>query len=310
MLGIGIGEKSEERMMRDIETLPTFIIIGAPKCGTTTMHRFLNAHPQVCMSRIKEPRFFSHQRPWARGWEWYRSLFEITPDTLAVGEATTDYSLVTKYPTVADKIAEHLPGVRIIYMVRHPFRRIESQWIMGRANGGITNGSFADAVRESNEFIEASCYWQQVSYYRELLGDDNILVVFLEDLKHHQRHEIDRCLRHVGVDPARYPDSPPPPATKPRADRRIDGTLVRRLRSKPIFRFIRDLSPQVVRSLGRRAFTTAGNIRPEWNQDLYDQVNEQVRPDARQFLRWCEKPDEFWEWPTDVSEVNELVLAG
>ena len=56
-------------------TLPNLIIIGAMKCGTSSLHNFLDAHPEISMSRQKELNFFSFDRCWQRGQYWYGRLF-------------------------------------------------------------------------------------------------------------------------------------------------------------------------------------------------------------------------------------------
>ena len=57
--------------------LPNVIIIGAMKCGTSSMHNYLDAHPEISMSRRKELNFFSFDRHWARGEDWYSQSFFV-----------------------------------------------------------------------------------------------------------------------------------------------------------------------------------------------------------------------------------------
>jgi hypothetical protein len=62
--------------------LPNFIVIGAAKRGTTSLHYYLSLHPEIFMSRVKEARFFGDERDsigrWNRGLDWYNSLFQTT----------------------------------------------------------------------------------------------------------------------------------------------------------------------------------------------------------------------------------------
>ena len=57
--------------------LPNLIIIGAMKCGTSSMHNYLDAHPEISMSRQKELNFFSFDRHWQRGEDWYGRHFRL-----------------------------------------------------------------------------------------------------------------------------------------------------------------------------------------------------------------------------------------
>jgi Sulfotransferase family len=59
--------------------LPNLIVIGAERCGTTTLHRYVGSHPQVFMSRQKELDFFVAEQNWARGRRWYERKFPVAP---------------------------------------------------------------------------------------------------------------------------------------------------------------------------------------------------------------------------------------
>lgn len=67
--------------------LPNLIIIGAMKCGTTSLHNYLNLHPQICMSQDKEPEFFVEEKNWPKGLTWYESFFPYTAKI--IGESTS-----------------------------------------------------------------------------------------------------------------------------------------------------------------------------------------------------------------------------
>ena len=109
--------------------LPNFIVIGAPKCGTTTLCHLLAQHPQVFMCTPKEPAFFSREEIYQRGLAWYESLFEPGRDKKLRGEGTTGYTASLSDVVASSRIAQHLPDARLIYCVRHPIRRIESIWM-------------------------------------------------------------------------------------------------------------------------------------------------------------------------------------
>ncbi len=78
--------------------LPDFIIIGAMKSATTTLHGLLASQPGVFMSTPKEPCFFSDDEVWARGVGWYASLFEAAPAGALLGESSTHYTKLPTYP--------------------------------------------------------------------------------------------------------------------------------------------------------------------------------------------------------------------
>src|SRR5207244_11766706 len=78
--------------------LPTFLVIGAMKSGTTSLYRYLQAHPDVYMSEEKELNYFTGGQNWERGVSWYEAQFEKAGSARAIGEASTNY---TNYPQIA-----------------------------------------------------------------------------------------------------------------------------------------------------------------------------------------------------------------
>ena len=115
-------------------TLPTFLIIGAMKGGTTSLHRYLRQHPEVFMPARKELNFFldeytgppidpPEERNWSRGIAWYKHQFADVARERAVGEASANYSRYPTYPGVAESIAAVVPNVRLVYLVRNPIDR-------------------------------------------------------------------------------------------------------------------------------------------------------------------------------------------
>ena len=105
---------------------PTFLIIGAPKTGTTSLWALLSEHPDVFVFPWKGTQFFSKRYDW--GFAWYESLFDEGSDATAIGESSANYSLGPSDSPVPQRIADYLPGVRLIYMVRNPLERIESHY--------------------------------------------------------------------------------------------------------------------------------------------------------------------------------------
>ena len=95
---MSMGQAAPRSDHEDVPRLPTFLVIGAMKAGTTSLYHYLRDHPQVFMPETKEVNFFNPRRNWHRGMTWYEEQFSAAPPgTVAVGEASTSY---TKYPEV------------------------------------------------------------------------------------------------------------------------------------------------------------------------------------------------------------------
>lgn len=104
---------------------PNFFIVGAPKCGTTALYEYLRAHPNIFMSKVKEPHFFAKDLgayPRAKTLEAYTELFaESTPEHLMVGEASVYY---LRSSVAIPNIREFNPDARIIAMFRNPVEMV------------------------------------------------------------------------------------------------------------------------------------------------------------------------------------------
>ena len=102
---------------------PDFMIIGAMKCGTTTLFNYLASHPETNACIDKEPEYFGTN--WDQGPEWYASLFKQKEGLTF--EASTSY---TRYPSrlhIPERIKKTAPDCKLIYIIRNPVERIVSQ---------------------------------------------------------------------------------------------------------------------------------------------------------------------------------------
>src|SRR5262245_43211435 len=104
--------------------LPNLIVIGAGKCGTTSLHLYLGLHPEISMTQQKELNFFVAELNWRRGLGWYEEQFrEGTP---VRGESSVAYSEYPQRQGVPERMAALVPDVNIVYCVRDPFERMVS----------------------------------------------------------------------------------------------------------------------------------------------------------------------------------------
>ena len=120
--------------------LPTYIIAGAMRCGTTALNSYLREHPDIAVSSSKEVHFFDAN--WDKGIEWYRGQFPGSDDAIAVGEATPNYMF---RPRALDRLKATLPDVKLVLMLRNPADRAYSHYWHDRTRGKI-DGEFGDVV--------------------------------------------------------------------------------------------------------------------------------------------------------------------
>jgi hypothetical protein len=202
--------------------LPTFLIIGAARSGTTTLYEYLDAHPEVFVSELKEPCFFglegetlNFQDPKSflnkRGvtrLEDYQSLFTGAESFKAVGEASTLYLYSAK---AAERIKHYLPGVKLIVILRNPAERAYSNFIMNRRDGRETETDFLAAFNSEEKRIQNNWgfgwhyrslgfYHEQLARYYALFPAEQMRIYLFDDLVQDADKTVRDMYQFIGVD--------------------------------------------------------------------------------------------------------------
>lgn len=178
--------------------LPDFIIIGAMKCGTSTLQAQLAVQPGVFMTTPKEPNFFSDDAVFARGMGWYQNLFaDAGPDDLK-GEASTHYTKRPTHPDTIRRLYPHCPSLRLVYMIRNPLQRAVSHYIHEWSEGRMGDDPVAEFDRHS-EMVDYGRYAYQIAPWIEAYGADAIMLTSLEQLKADPQGELARVSAHIGL---------------------------------------------------------------------------------------------------------------
>ena len=185
--------------------LPTFMVIGAMKAGTTSLYEYLKAHDAIFMPEFKELDFFVAESNWVRGWSWYRRQFTGADGALAVGEASTAYTQYPVHDGVPERIARFLPEVRLVYVVRDPVERIRSHY-QHLVLTGVEKCPPEVAVLENPVYLAASRYAMQLNRYFDHFPTDQILVVTSEALKGRRAATVRQVYDFLGVDSSSVPE--------------------------------------------------------------------------------------------------------
>ena len=183
---------------------PDFMIIGAMKSGTTTLYHYIGMHPGVFMCFPKEPMFFSRDEVYARGLDWYFSLFREAREDQICGEASACYSRWPYFGDVAARIREAAPDTKFIYIMRHPVERTYSHYRHEmeerqlHATGNVI--SFEQALEELPVLLETSLYRLQIEKFLDYFPRDRFLLVFFEDLTKNPGPLLDEVQRFLGLE--------------------------------------------------------------------------------------------------------------
>jgi hypothetical protein len=191
---------ARRRRRRD-GALPNLIVIGGLKCGTTSLHHYLNLHPQIAMSRPKELNFFVAELNWDLGPEWYASHFDAAAPVR--GESSPHYTNLPRFAGVADRMRSVLgEDARLIYMVRDPIDRMLSHYLHN-VGGGYEHRPLADALTDPDSaYISRSRYAMQLEPFLREFGRERIAIVSREELKDDRAGTMRRMFDVCGIDPS------------------------------------------------------------------------------------------------------------
>jgi hypothetical protein len=178
--------------------LPNLIVIGGLKCGTTSLHHYLNLHPEVEMSRPKELNFFVEELNWPLGADWYSSHFSASAPVR--GETSPHYTNRPRFERVAERMRSVVPDARLIYMVRDPIDRMLSHYLHN-LGGGYDERPLAEALSDPDSgYVARSRYFLQLEPYLESFGHDRIEIVAREELKRDRAATMRHLFELLGVD--------------------------------------------------------------------------------------------------------------
>jgi hypothetical protein len=182
--------------------LPNLIVIGAARCGTTSLHRYLDLHPDVAMSANKELDFFSVDARWERGVSWYERQF--LSGTLVRGESSPSYSTYPRTRDVPARMASVVPDARLVYLVRDPIERMLSLYRFARFVLRNETRELTEAVRdfETSRYVVGSRYALQLEQYLPLYPIERVFVIEQSDLRHRRAETMRLVFEFVGVDMA------------------------------------------------------------------------------------------------------------
>lgn len=184
---------------------PNFLCVGAQKAGTTTLHDILKHHPDIYLPKSKEATFFSKEKEYAKGTEWWlNEYFSTYADEPIMGNISPDYLY---FEDSASRISEALgTDFKLIIIVRHPVDRAYSHYLMTKRRG-LESLSFSEAIEVEHErilideeaknnfsYLTRSHYIEQINRYLKYFKRENILFLSFEN---DIRNNIDKTMETI-----------------------------------------------------------------------------------------------------------------
>lgn len=284
---------------------PDFMIIGAMKSATSTLHEQLALQPGIVMSEPKEPNFFSDEDIWAQGLSWYWDLFSAAKEGDLCGESSTHYSKLPRHPKVIERIAEHVPDAKFIYVMRHPIDRLVSHYVHEWTQR-VLDAPLSQAIDEHRALQDFSRYAMQLEPYFATFGKERVLPVFFDRIRAHPQEVLERVCKFIGYEgqPTWKVDDGPKNVS---ADRMRTSKWRDMLVNAPVLAEIRrSLVPQSVRDRIKKMWTI--KERPKLTDAERARLARTFDPDLARLGKWlgiesltCDNfvevtKDRAWDW--------------
>ena len=289
--------------MPNFDSMPNLFIIGAAKAGTTALYNYLAQHPQVFLSRVKEPMFFSREEYYARGLDWYESFYFDGAESYPVrAEATPHYLYWSEKaaPRIKEVYGER--PVKFIVAFRDPVSRAYS-WYWNMVREGREDLNFDEALRveeyrlkqNRSELYElgsmvygyatGSRYASLLQPYLELFSPESFFFVFQDDLKSRVDKTCEEIFEFLGIESSTQVNtSKSNPAAMPRS-----RLLHKTLRQRTLFKeFIKPFIPMKVRR-PLKAKMMRVNLKETPYMPLDPQLAHELRPSYRIEIEKLEK---------------------
>ena len=279
---------------------PNFFIVGSAKAGTTSLYHYLCRHPDVFMSPVKEPHYFSQVQPdpelrfiyaykSVRDEASYQKLFREANGARAIGEASTSYLWDEQTPA---RIKAAAPGAKIIIMLREPAARAYSHYL-NDVREGIEKRPFLQALQEdhaqprkgwgiSHLYVELGLYAGQVRRYLASFPESNVLVLFFEEFSADAKSILRKVWGFLNLEAPPSVDDEYRTAHNAYAAPR--SIVSQAILGTPVLRAMGRLLPQPLRRLGRDRILLRQGKKPALDPLARDFLCEIYEPDRARLV--------------------------
>ncbi len=271
---------------------PNFIIIGPPKCASTSLNFYLSQHPEIFVAKIKETRFFSLH--YNKGMDFYAPHFKDAKNAKAIGEATPSYSFL---PFVADRIKQQLPNVKLILCFRNPLDRAFSSWLMQKGIGKellsfreaieinlrqmeyitlegdegaktwtSSIGNYSNDETRLRTYLQGGMFADILKTWYQRFNPNQVKVIFLDDLKNDFDGTMSNIFRFLEVDDKFI--IPNKEIVNFHFDRKANK-ITNKIFGIKGTRFLNDLTPKFIKNKLKKAWKTKEPPKLQMNDRLY-----------------------------------------
>jgi len=293
--------------------LPNFLIVGAAKAGTTSLCYYLDQHPQVYISPVKEPRYFApefytvhtngpirdHARRTPFTPEEYHQLFKGVSTEIAVGEASTEYLY---FPAVPARIRAAIPDAKIIAVLRDPVERAFSAFCY-QLRDACESVSFEEALEQERDRIhnhwrpgwlyqDCGFYYSQVKRYYDIFDPDNIKIYLYDELDQDSLAVVKDAFQFLQVSDDFIPEVSRKNVSKVPKNKLLNTLITR---ENPLKNGLKAVLPnQVTTSMAKRARKLNYDRKPVLAEDTRQFLVDLYREDILKLETLIQKDLSAW----------------
>ena len=295
------GGRQQTGVSEPTMALPNFIVFGAPRSGTTALYHYLNQHPEIYLSPVKEPEFFAFEgmnlnfqgpgdgerinKVSTTDLKSYHALFDGVTSEKAIGEMSQIYLY---YARAAERIRYYIPEVKLVAILRHPADRAYSNFLLKVRQGYEPVKSFAQALKQEDLRVRANWspfwyylrrgfYYAQLRPYFDAFDREQIKVYLYEDYCADVLSMMQDLFGFLGVDDGFVPDT----STRHNASMIPRSRVLDDLIGKPflIRKVVRRAVPAGLRAWTHHSLRKRNLVRPQIPPPLRQRLTEQYRED-------------------------------
>lgn len=255
------------------------MIIGAQKCGTTSLAAQLAQHPGICFSQPKEPLYFHKVQDWQPGLEAYHRCFSPREGQIC-GEASTMYTFLPEFQGTHNRLHAYNPQLKLIYVMRHPVDRVISNYAHDRVRGLIKDPPEVAVLRDP-VYINRSRYCVQIRPYIELFGCKQVLLLVFEEYVSDQLRTLVQIATYLGLPPEPFKEVGAESKHRSVGEWYLKYRLARELVGSPAFQRARPHVPAAIRRPVRNLLSNKLEEKPSFSPSLRQTLWRFLEDDVR-----------------------------
>lgn len=258
--------------------LVDFMILGAQKCGTTSLASQLAEHPSICFCKTKEPGYFNQVDDWQAGIQAYHSLYAPKEGQLCA-EASTMYTFLPEWQGTHSRLFAYNPNLKLIYIMRQPVERVISNYSHDLVRG-FAKALPEEVVFKDPAYINRTRYAVQIRPYLELFPRENVLLLVFEEYVADQPRALSQIASFLSIPAGAFGSVGIVDKHKSVGQTYLGNPVVRALVGSSAFQAVRPHLPASIRQPIKRRLGGQLDEKPYFSPELRREIWRFVEDDV------------------------------